>query len=86
LAILLTVCLKWLPVSEGIRRRCIRYSLLAQINRENGVKLKVAWIFHTGDISDGLPTDLCCNRLQSCATPTPEAELGALCGAVFEAP
>jgi len=86
---LLTVRLKWLPVSEGIRRRCIlgllvvvcsavlvcpvcaqdpgatewpaygndpggmRYSPLAQINRENVGKLKVAWIFHTGDISDG---------------------------------
>ena len=30
-----------------------RYSPLAQINRENVAKLKVAWIFHTGDISDG---------------------------------
>jgi quinoprotein glucose dehydrogenase len=31
----------------------IRYSPLTQINRENVSKLKVAWIFHTGDISDG---------------------------------
>jgi len=31
----------------------MRYSRLAQINRENVAKLKVAWIFHTGDISDG---------------------------------
>jgi quinoprotein glucose dehydrogenase len=31
----------------------MRYSPLAQINRENVAKLKVAWIFHTGDISDG---------------------------------
>jgi len=31
----------------------IRYSPLAQISRENVAKLKVAWIFHTGDISDG---------------------------------
>jgi quinoprotein glucose dehydrogenase len=31
----------------------MRYSPLAQINRENVSTLKVAWIFHTGDISDG---------------------------------
>ena len=31
----------------------MRYSPLARINRENVAKLKVAWIFHTGDISDG---------------------------------
>jgi quinoprotein glucose dehydrogenase len=31
----------------------MRYSPLAEINRENVSKLKVAWIFHTGDISDG---------------------------------
>jgi quinoprotein glucose dehydrogenase len=31
----------------------MRYSALAQINRENVSKLKVAWIFHTGDVSDG---------------------------------
>jgi membrane-bound PQQ-dependent dehydrogenase (glucose/quinate/shikimate family) len=30
-----------------------RYSALTQINRENVAKLKVAWVFHTGDISDG---------------------------------
>jgi quinoprotein glucose dehydrogenase len=30
-----------------------RYSPLAQINRDNVAKLKVAWVFHTGDISDG---------------------------------
>jgi len=30
-----------------------RYSPLAQINRENVANLKVAWVFHTGDISDG---------------------------------
>jgi quinoprotein glucose dehydrogenase len=30
-----------------------RYSPLIQINRENVTKLKVAWTFHTGDISDG---------------------------------
>jgi quinoprotein glucose dehydrogenase len=31
----------------------MRYSTLTQISRENVSKLKVAWIFHTGDISDG---------------------------------
>jgi len=31
----------------------MRYSPLSQINRENVSKLKVAWIFHTGDVSDG---------------------------------
>src|SRR5580658_7994378 len=31
----------------------MRYSPLSQINRENVSKLKVAWIFHTGDLSDG---------------------------------
>src|SRR2546423_9257618 len=31
----------------------MRYSPLAQINRENVAKLKVAWTFHTGEISDG---------------------------------
>ncbi len=30
-----------------------RYSPLAQINRSNVTHLKVAWIFHVGDISDG---------------------------------
>jgi quinoprotein glucose dehydrogenase len=31
----------------------MRHSALSQINRENVAKLKVAWIYHTGDISDG---------------------------------
>ena len=31
----------------------MRYSTLSQINRDNVSKLKVAWVFHTGDISDG---------------------------------
>jgi quinoprotein glucose dehydrogenase len=31
----------------------MRFSPLAQINKENVGKLKVAWTFHTGDISDG---------------------------------
>ncbi len=31
----------------------MRYSPLSQINRENVSKLKVAWIFRTGDVSDG---------------------------------
>jgi quinoprotein glucose dehydrogenase len=30
-----------------------RYSPLTQINRQNVSQLKVAWVFHTGDISDG---------------------------------
>ena len=31
----------------------MRYSALTQINRDNVSKLRVAWIFHTGDVSDG---------------------------------
>src|SRR5579859_2332937 len=31
----------------------MRHSALSQVNRENVAKLKVAWIYHTGDISDG---------------------------------
>ncbi len=31
----------------------MRYSRLTQINKENVANLKVAWTFHTGDISDG---------------------------------
>src|SRR6266576_2410348 len=31
----------------------MRYSALSQINRENVASLKIAWTFHTGDISDG---------------------------------
>ena len=31
----------------------MRYSPLKQINRENVAKLKVAWTFHTGELSDG---------------------------------
>jgi len=31
----------------------MRHSALAQINQDNVSKLKVAWVFHTGDISDG---------------------------------
>ena len=31
----------------------MRYSPLTQINRENVTQLKVAWTFHTGDISEG---------------------------------
>ncbi|HWV99612.1 MAG TPA: pyrroloquinoline quinone-dependent dehydrogenase [Candidatus Acidoferrum sp.] len=31
----------------------MRYSPLDGINRENVARLKVAWVFHTGDISDG---------------------------------
>jgi quinoprotein glucose dehydrogenase len=31
----------------------MRYSRLTQLRPENVAKLKVAWIFHTGDVSDG---------------------------------
>src|SRR6267142_190340 len=31
----------------------MRYSPLTEINRENVAKLKIAWVFHTGEISDG---------------------------------
>jgi quinoprotein glucose dehydrogenase len=31
----------------------MRYSALSQINHDNVTHLKVAWIYHTGDISDG---------------------------------
>ncbi len=31
----------------------MRYSALSQINRDSVSRLKIAWIFHTGDISDG---------------------------------
>jgi len=31
----------------------MRHSTLSQINRENVARLKVAWIYHTGDISTG---------------------------------
>src|SRR3974377_2158438 len=31
----------------------MRYSPLVAINRESVSKLKIAWVFHTGDISDG---------------------------------
>jgi quinoprotein glucose dehydrogenase len=31
----------------------MRYSALTQINSKNVSELKVAWVFHTGDISDG---------------------------------
>src|SRR5262249_929134 len=30
-----------------------RYSGLNQINRNNVVNLKIAWVYHTGDVSDG---------------------------------
>src|SRR5258708_15129509 len=33
-----------------------RYSELKQINRSNVANLKVAWTYHTGDISDGTTT------------------------------
>jgi quinoprotein glucose dehydrogenase len=30
-----------------------RYSPLAQVTRENVARLRVAWVYHTGDVSDG---------------------------------
>ena len=30
-----------------------KYSPMKEINRENVTRLRPAWIFHTGDISDG---------------------------------
>ena len=32
----------------------LRYSSLNQIKRDNLSKLKVAWVYHTGDMSDGM--------------------------------
>jgi quinoprotein glucose dehydrogenase len=43
-----------------------RYSPLTQIHRENVAQLKVAWVFHTGDISDGSG-----DRMRSGAETTP---------------
>jgi quinoprotein glucose dehydrogenase len=31
----------------------MRYSRLTQFNPENVSRLKIAWVFHTGDVSDG---------------------------------
>src|SRR6516165_8077971 len=31
----------------------MRYSRLTQINGDNVSKLKITWVFHTGDVSDG---------------------------------
>jgi quinoprotein glucose dehydrogenase len=31
----------------------MRYSPLTQINRDNVAKLKLAWVYHTGDVSNG---------------------------------
>src|SRR5215475_1279122 len=31
----------------------MRYSRLTQINRDNVSRLKIAWVFHTRDVSDG---------------------------------
>jgi len=39
--------------TTGMTPEGMRYSPLAQINRENVASLKIAWTFHTGDISDG---------------------------------
>jgi quinoprotein glucose dehydrogenase len=39
--------------SHGHDAGGMRYSPLTQINRENVAQLKVAWSFHTGDVSEG---------------------------------
>src|SRR5687767_9217468 len=31
----------------------MKYSELRQVNRENVARLRPAWVFHTGDLSDG---------------------------------
>src|SRR5277367_5497339 len=31
----------------------MRYSPLTQVKPENVARLKIAWVFHTGDVSDG---------------------------------
>src|SRR5262245_28553295 len=31
----------------------MRYSRLVQINRDNVSKLRIAWVYHTGEVSDG---------------------------------
>src|SRR5262249_28668045 len=43
-----------------------RYSAAAQINRGNVARLKVAWTFRTGDVSDGSAGE---NKLKFEATP-----------------
>lgn len=40
-----------------------RYSPLAQINRSNVHRLKVAWVFHTGDKQDNPPSTIECNPI-----------------------
>ena len=37
----------------GLTIPVTRYSPLKQINRRNVTRLRVAWTFHTGDVSDG---------------------------------
>ena len=63
LILLLLFCL--LPWARGQERResdwpnygndpgGMRHSSLTQINRQNVANLKVAWVYHTGDVSDG---------------------------------
>ena len=46
----------------------MRYSPLTQINRENVTKLKVAWVFHTGDMSDGKDSQGCGGRVHAAVT------------------
>ena len=51
----------------------MRYSPLTEINRDNVSRLKVAWVFHTGDISDGRG-----NRKRSGFETTPLVVEGSL--------
>ena len=60
--VLLVIGAAWLPAqvasdsewpNYGNDPGGMRYSPLSQINRDNVSKLKLAWTFHTGDISDG---------------------------------
>src|SRR5262245_51201669 len=40
-----------------------RYSPLDQINRSNVSRLKVAWVFHTGDKRENPPSTIECNPI-----------------------
>src|SRR5215831_17967064 len=49
-----------------------RYSRLTEINKSNVAKLKIAWEYHTGDVSDGAG-----NRRKSAFEATPIVADGA---------
>ena len=50
-----------------------RYSRLTEINKSNVAKLKIAWEFHTGDVSDGSG-----NRRKSAFEATPVVTSGVM--------